>query len=624
MRFFTIITAPLVVLLGSGAGQCQPTFTEVTLQAGIDYQQWTNLPQNNGAMRMTGGAVAGDVDGDGYPDLFVTRVDGPDILYHNNGHGGFTGISTEAGFTASLNTNGAALGDIDNDGDLDLYVTNVGGTRHYLYMNDGSGNFTEEAVIRNAGIETSSTHFGTSAALGDYDNDGYLDLHVNEWGNTAYRPPTLWSHVRVLHNLGVGNPGHFEDATLATGIYRGDTPAYTANDDIPGVFTFSSSFADFDRDGHADLAIAADFHTSQLFWNQGDGTFEPAPGPITPNPSGLGTDENGMGSAIADVNGDGLLDWFVTSIYQQDLSCVDSNCNWNGSGNRLYLNNGDRTFSDVTDDYGVRDGGWGWGATFFDYDNDGDLDLSMTNGMTGRNPKLEPFISDPMKLWRNDGDHFTEVATAEGLTDSGSGKGILTLDYDLDGDLDLFVVNNGGQPKLYRNETDSAQAFLMVETVGTVSNTDGIGTFLTLIADEGGTEQTRHISGGSNYLSQSELIAHFGVGERSETLHQLIVEWPSGARQIYSDIPVNSRLKVIEPVPEPSSWCLLGLGGAIWATCHWPMKRSSPIRAMQNTFVSQQHASALEKSMPITKHLLTYQSIDLNSLSRVNSGGATD
>jgi len=567
MRFSSTLATLLALFCTfPQSGQSQPTFTDVTSSAGIDYQQWTILPQNNEANRMTGGAAAGDVDGDGYPDLFVTRVDSTDILYLNDRQGGFVDVSAESGFTANLNTNGASLGDIDNDGDLDLYVTNVGGFRHYLYVNDGSGKFTEQAVSRNAGIETTDIHYGTSAAFGDYDNDGYLDVHVNEWGNTKFKPPSLWSHARVLHNLGADSPGHYEDATLETGVYLGDIAGYGSNDDRTGLFTFTSSFADMDRDGHVDVVIAGDFHTSQLFWNNGDDTFTKAPGPFTPNPSGIGTDENGMGSAVADVNGDGLLDWFVTSIYQEDLPCPQANCNWDGSGNRLYLNNGDRTFTDATDLYGVRDGAWGWGTAFFDYDNDGDLDLTMTNGMTGRHPELVAFDDDPMKLWRNDGGVFTEVATAEGLTDTGSGKGLLTFDYDVDGDLDLFVVNNGGQPVLYRNETNSAGATnpsgasLSVQLEGTLSNRDGLGTFLTLIADEGGPAQTRYVAGGSNYLSQSELTAHFGLADRTTPLHQLTLEWPSGARQVLTDIPVNQRLVIVESIPEPTQASLLACG----------------------------------------------------------------
>ena len=560
---FALWQVALVGLGWSTASIAQPAFTDVTSQAGVRYQQWTTLPEDNEAMRMTGGAAAGDVNGDGYPDLFVTRVDDHDLLFLNNQQGGFEDVSAESGFTHSVRTNGAALGDIDNDGDLDLYVTVMFEERHRLYINDGAGRFTEQATARHAGVPTGIPHFGTSAAFGDYDNDGFLDVHVNEWGNTLFRPPTLWSHVRVLHNLGAGAPGTFEDATLQTGVYMGDTVGWGSNDDATGAFTFTSSFADFDRDGHVDVAIAADFHTSRLFWNNGDGTFTRAPGPFEENPAGIGADENGMGSAIGDVNGDGLLDWFVTSIYQEDLPCPEALCNWHGSGNRLYLNNGDRTFTDVTDQFGVRDGAWGWGTSFFDYDNDGDLDLTMTNGMRGRSPALADFSDDPLKLWRNDGGFFTEVAVAEGLTDQGDGKGLLTFDYDLDGDLDLFVVNNGGEPKLYRNDLPSGNGYLTIQTQGTISNRDGLGTFLTLIADQGGPAQTRQVIGGSNYLSQSELLTHFGVGNRTDPLHRLTVQWPSGIQQDFFDIPVNSRLVLVEPVPEPGGLALVILAAAL-------------------------------------------------------------
>jgi hypothetical protein len=571
MRLLAIASLLIPVLAAPQASGGQPTFTDVTLAAGVDYVQLTNVPQFSEVLRMTGGAAAGDVNGDGYPDLFVTRLDQPDILLLNNRQGGFDNVSAAAGFTANLRTNGAAMGDVDNDGDLDLYLTGAGTDRHFLYINDGSGRFSEQAVARQAAILTGQNRYGTSAALGDYDNDGYLDLHVNEWGNYNYRPPELWSHVRVLHNLGAANPGHFEDTTLATGVYLDDYPGWGANDDRTGVFTFSSSFADFDRDGHADVAIAADFHTSQLFWNNGDGTFTKAPGPYSAHPTGVGTDENGMGSAIGDINGDGLLDWFVTSIYDTDMPCPQALCSWNHSGNRLYLNNGDRTFTDATDQYGVRDGGWGWGAAMLDYDNDGDLDLTMTNGMIGRHNALEKFATDPLKLWRNDGDHFTEVAVEEGLTDTGSGKGLLTFDYDLDGDLDLFVVNNNGHPKLYRNETNDQGNFLSVRTRGTLSNRDGMGAYLTLTPDEGAAPLTRYVTGGSNYLSQSDMTVHFGLGDRSAPLHELVVEWPSGIRQVLYDVPVNSRLVVWEGVPEPGT-LLLSLG-ALVAACGRPAKR---------------------------------------------------
>jgi hypothetical protein len=271
------------------------------------------------------------------------------------------------------------------------------------------------------------------------------------------------------------------------------------------------------------------------------------------------------------------LDWFVTSIFDPDDPCRIPQCNWDASGNRLYLNNGDRTFTDVTDLAGVRDGGWGWGTAFFDYDNDGDLDLTMTNGMYSTNQYAERFLTDPMKLWRNNGDGtFTEVAQEEGLTDTGSGKGLLTFDYDLDGDLDLFVVNNADHPKLYRNDANEENAFLKVQTQGTQSNRDGIGAFVTLIADPGADPQTRYITGGgANYLSQSEMTVHFGLGPRDEPIHRLIIDWPSGTTQVFSNVAVNTTLQAVEPVPEPASAALLVLG----AGCLLPRRKGFRIKA---------------------------------------------
>ena len=549
-----------------------PAFTDVTEDANVNYLQWDKPFSSSEVNFLTGGAAAGDVNADGYPDLYVTRLDGPDVLFINNQMGAFTDGTAAAGLNADLPTNGASMADIDNDGDLDLYVTSVGETRHYLYINDGTGHFTEQGVERNAVVQTTASHRGMSTAFGDYDNDGYLDMYVSEWGFLGVTPPALRSHSRLLRNLGQSNPGHFEDTTLESGIYLDDSVAFGPAATFGGVFAFTPIFADFDKDGHADLAIAGDFHTSRLYWNNGDGTFTQSPGgpvdldePLPDGHSGIGTDENGMGAAVADFNGDGLLDWFVTSIYDPDDPCGDGfSCNWDETGNRLYLNNGDRTFTDVTDDAGVRDGGWGWGATFLDYDNDGDQDLTMTNGVLFGNSHAIPFHTDQVRLWRNDGEGvFDEVATTEGVTDTGSGKGILTLDYDKDGDLDLFVVNNAGTPKLYRNNTDDSAASIIINLQGKFANASGVGAWVTIVTDPGADPITQYVQGGSNFLSQNEPIVHFGLGDRTEPIHMLTVEWSSGNTNTYSGLAVDSAITVTE-VPEPASAAAIALVSLPW------------------------------------------------------------
>ncbi|MEX0612713.1 MAG: CRTAC1 family protein, partial [Pirellulales bacterium] len=484
------------------------------------------LATGSGLLRV-GGAAAGDFDNDGWVDLYVTRLNARDLLYRNLGNGTFQDVAVAAGFIVDpVGTNGPAWGDIDNDGDKDLYVTSSGGTRFYMYVNDGNGHFTEQAVQRGAAVE-GVFRYGQSVTFGDYDSDGYLDIHTNDWGNDI-----SVSTSRLLHNLGAANPGHFEDVTVAAGldVYR-TSPFYPGD---TNTHRHSSTFTDIDRDGHPDLAIASDFQTSQLFWNNGDGTF--TDGTLA---AGLGSDEDGMGSTIGDFDGDGRLDWFVSALVDIPGQTLDH------SGNRLYRNNGDRTFADQTDLGGVRDSGWSWGTTFLDHDNDRDLDLFVTNGW----PPSTPF-DDISHIYQNDNGVFTDVSTAAGVTDSGQGRGLLSFDYDNDGDLDVFIVNHGAKPILYRNDGGNGNDWLKIKVEGTASNRDGIGAFITVDPDANvaGDEIVREINAGSNFLSQNELTAHFGLGANSGSIDLITVVWPSGAVQELTNVSPNQVLSLVENV----------------------------------------------------------------------------
>ncbi|WP_197531436.1 CRTAC1 family protein [Posidoniimonas corsicana] len=497
------------------------TFTDVTTAAGINHVQTIpalieGLP---GDAFFTGGAAAGDFDGDGRVDLVFTRLNDSDLLYRNRGDGTFEARPLTAGFPLPTYTNGVVSGDVDNDGDLDLYMTTVNYTRNYLYLNDGAGVFTDAGVAHTAALASGVSRSGQGATFGDYDNDGYLDLATGDWGNTVAD-----SHSRLLRNLGAAQPGGFEDVTAAAGIdvYRADR-----------TFRYAPRFVDLDRDGHTDLTFAADFQTSQLFWNNGDGTF--SDGTID---AGVGTDFNGMGSTFGDYDGDGDLDWFITNITNDPRYPGPF-----GGFNRLYRNDGDRQFTDVTQAAGVRDSRWSWGTTFLDYDNDGDLDLAATNGYNGAG-----WEDDRTYLWQNTAGVFADVSEASGVLDRDQGRGLIHLDYDADGDLDLLVINHAAAPVLYRNDGGNDGHYLRIETEGVVSNRDGIGAWITITPDleDPSRELVWEIDGGSSFLSQSERTAHFGLGASAEPVDLVTIEWPSGIVQRLYDVTVDQTLRVVE------------------------------------------------------------------------------
>ncbi|MEM1166968.1 MAG: CRTAC1 family protein [Planctomycetota bacterium] len=555
----------LCVTSGLGAdGGFGGGFVDVTPSSGISSQ--FRLPPTQeivGMYFMGGGVSPGDFNGDGNTDLFLTRYDQPDQLYLNNGDGTFTDTSVTAGFIPRTNTIGSVAFDADNDGDLDLYVTTAGAQdyRFLLYINDGNAVFTEEAVARNAAVETTSRHLGTSPAAGDFDSDGCVDLYVTEWGTSNRNklpddPRPLVTHARLLRNLCGETPGYFEDVTIAAGLDAVElVDSINAENTEQTLKRFSPRFSDLDVDGDVDLFIGGDFLGTMLFWNNGDGTFT--------NAADLGEvfdDENGMGCAIGDLDGDLIPEVFVTSIWDprpdEVLDCSDpaTSCNWGKSGNRLYQYDGvegGTWFQDATDVFGLRIGWWGWATTFFDFDNDADQDVFMTNGfsVTGASDQPETlFHTDPNVLWENPGDGtaFIEVAQSLGITDVQAGKGLAAFDAENDGDLDLIIVNNPGTAVMYRNDA-AAGGWLRVDLVGTTSNSFGLGARVILTPTDGGQPQLREVNASSHYLSHDEVTAHFGLGDHIGSVHELRVEWPSGIVQAINGLQPNERCVVVEP-----------------------------------------------------------------------------
>ena len=541
-------------LNGEGGRVSVMRFTDVTLQAGITHRHTVPEPLE-GKLEpkdMVGGAVAEDFDGDGWVDLFVLRGGAaPSLLYMNQGDGTFSEEAVARG--ADLPTKlgaAAAAADFDNDGDIDIVVTGQSAP-HHLLINGGSGRFSVDSAML-----TEPKTFATSPSWGDVNNDGMLELVLGEWNSATAQ--AYYEAKKVGNDWPpVENPSPMIGVDL--------TPLFMYGNDGRGhlepyefrvlpeidLWVFAPRFADLNGDRLTDLAIVADYNMSRVYLNVGDGMFR-----VDADATDVLTDENGMGSAIGDYDNDGDLDWFVSSIFG---NTDPSKGVFAGTGNRLYRNEEGATLSEVTGDAGVREGGWGWAASFGDLDNDGDLDLYHVNGwiqQEGQGVDPLEFDNQPARLFENMGDGtFDEVAEQVGAGDRGQGRGVILFDYDNDGDLDIFITNNHeyidgdtsvrspGSPTLLRNDTPSGNHWVKVTLEGTPPlHRNGIGSRVYVTTN--GVTQMRELHSSTNYVTQEPgRIAHFGLGSAT-VIDEIRAEWVNGETTVLTDVAVNQHISI--------------------------------------------------------------------------------
>ena len=471
------------------------------------------------------------VDGGSLADPSVARR-ARHRLFRNRRNGTFEDVTDASNIHHRDYGMGACAGDIDNDGLIDLYITNLG--PNALYRNTGGGRFAE---VPNAGGANSAL-WSTSCAFVDIDRDGDLDLFVTNYVDTSRGndfcgfagPPAIrdYCHPLVyppLPNVLYRNNGKgmFEDISMQAGIAR-----YRGNG-------LGVAVSDVDEDGWPDVFVANDSTPNFLFHNDKNGSFTEIASAAGVAVASDGKARAGMGTAFGDFSGTGHLGLVVTNHETEMHS--------------LFLNLGGRLFSDVTVHSGVGPMTRpyvGFGVVFFDYDNDGRLDIAIVNGNVMANVaqvRARGKLAQRKLLLRNVGERFVD-ATKEagpGFALEGVGRALAAGDVDNDGDLDLLVMNNGDRPNLLINDGGNAANALLVQVLGTTSNRSGIGTRLTLTTS--GRQQVREIVSGSSYLAQNDLRAHFGLG-RAERAERLEIRWPDGSIEVVENLPANHVVTV--------------------------------------------------------------------------------